>query len=266
MRIWFSLLWLFSLVPFGGKLTAQPLSPVQVTGYIVAADSVRPIPYATVMNLSNRRGAYSGYDGYYTIVMDRKDTLEFRVLGFESQKFFLPEGLSTSYFTLNVLMRPTRYTLEEVRFDPFAYERVLQSMRSLPLPEHETRVTDPAIGKSYSAPRMGAGLVFSGPFTSLYNKFSRRAREMQKLEELLAERNPSVEASRKLTPELIQQVTGLQYEDIQDFVKYCQLGTDFIYQASLYDLMVAIDRCHKQFVLAYPELKPAAPKDSIPPR
>lgn len=255
----------FPLILFLSLLTALPLvaqqGPVQVNGFILAADSVRPIPYAAVMNLNTRRGAYSGYDGYYSIVMGRTDTLEFRVIGYETQYFTLPPGLSTSYFTLNVLMRPTRYELEEYVYDPFNYDRVLQSMKSLPLPEHETRVTDPDIGRSYSAPRMGAGLVFSGPITKLYNRFSRRGREMQRLEALLAGDDHVVESRRKLTPELIQQVTGLQYDDIQEFVRYCQLGHEFISQASLYDIMVAIDRCYKQFVIAYPELK-TMPTDS----
>jgi len=243
-----------------GVLRSQP---VQVSGYVITADSGKAVPFASVIPIATGRGVFTNYIGYFSLLIDRRDTLEIRALGFSNQSFYLPPDFSGNYFSGNISLRPIAYELSEVNFNPWAYEQVLAKAKNLPLPgAGNVSLSDPLIGSDYFAPRMGAGLVFAGPFTALYNKFSRKGREMERLRELLQERDGATRAARKLTPELIQDVTGLNYEDIQDFVRYCQLGTEFVRDATMYDLMVAIDHCFSQFIVAFPELKPE--KDMSP--
>jgi hypothetical protein len=260
-RLLTGILFIFILTGTGG-LSGQP---VQISGYVITADSGKAVPFASVIPLGTGRGVFTNYIGYFSLLIDRRDTLEIRALGFSNQLFSLPGEFSGNYFSGNISLAPIAYELSEIKFNPWAYEQVLAKAKNLPLPgAGNVSLSDPLIGSDYFAPRMGAGLVFAGPFTALYNKFSRKGREMERLRELLQNGDGATTAARKLTPELIKDVTGLNYDDIQDFVRYCQLGTDFVRDATMYDLMVAIDHCFSQFIVAFPELAPSKDKEENP--
>jgi hypothetical protein len=248
----------YSLIS-SNQLIAQ--DPIQINGFITTADSGKTIPFATIISRNTGKGVYSNFMGYYTLLVDRKDTLEVRALGFSNYYFTIPDNHNSPYFSYNAALLPISYELTEIVFQPWSYENVLAKARNIPLPgSANISISDPTIGLGYAPNRSGVGLVLSGPFTALYNKFSRKGKEMERLRTLLSENDIPTEAAKKLTPEIIQKVTGLNYDDIQDFVKYCQMGADFVKTASTYDLMIAIDKCFSQFIVAYPELDPANKK------
>lgn len=233
---------------------------IQVSGFILESENLRPIPFAHVLIPSNRLGVISDASGFYNILIEAKDSLEFSAIGFEVVHFGLPTGISSDYFSYNVLLKPIRYDLETYDFNQFNYARVVEKIRQMGVDEKAATLTDENLAKGVYLSRPGTGILLSGPFTRLYNKFSRQAREMAKLQELLNNENQAAVAQSKLTPELIESVTGLSKEDLDEFVRFCDMGKEFVATATTYDLMIALGRCHDEFVKAFPEL---APNDSL---
>jgi hypothetical protein len=121
--------------------------------------------------------------------------------------------------------------------------------------ENEKSMAEGRLRQGYYSPRPGTGVLLSGPFTKLYEKFSRQAKEMEKLRSLMAGDVMEVKAQARLTPEMLQRITGLAPEDLDEFVKFCNLGTEFVAQATTYDVMVAVGKCHEEFLKAFPELR-----------
>lgn len=255
---------LFGLLSYSGRLHAQQPDQkkhfIQVSGFVLESETLRPIPFAHVLIPSTRLGVISDASGFYNILIEAKDSLEFSAIGFEVVHFGLPPGLSSDYFSYNVLLKPIRYDLETYDFNQFNYARVVEKIRQMGVDEKAATLTDENLAKGVYLSRPGTGILLSGPFTRLYNKFSRQAREMAKLQELLNNENQAAVAQSKLTPELIESVTGLSKEDLDEFVRFCDMGKEFVATATTYDLMIALGRCHEEFVKAFPEL---APNDSL---
>ena len=229
---------------------------IQVSGYILESETLRPIPFAHVLIPTTRLGVISDASGFYNILIESKDSLEFSAIGYEVVHFGLPPGISSDYFSYNVLLKPIRYDLETYDFNQFNYARVVEKIRQMGVDEKAATLTDENLAKGVYLSRPGTGILLSGPFTRLYNKFSRQAREMAKLQELLNNENQAAVAQSKLTPELIETVTGLSQDDLDEFVRFCDMGTEFVATATTYDLMIALGRCHDEFVKAFPELAP----------
>jgi hypothetical protein len=238
-----------------GQSNATGSDLVQISGYVIQADSLYPIPFAHIINPGSRQGVISDGTGYYNLVIRRSDTLEFQAIGYEVTRFFLPEETKTAVFTFNALLKPLVYDLETYKFNQFTYDRVIDQIRKMGVSENEKSMAEGRLRQGYYSPRPGTGVLLSGPFTKLYEKFSKQAKEMEKLRSLMAGDVMEVRAQARLTPEMLQRITGLAPEDLDEFVKFCNLGTEFVAQATTYDVMVAVGKCHEEFLKAFPELR-----------
>jgi len=251
---------LFTLILGGwkqmlGQTTGANSDLVQISGYVVRADSLYPIPFAHIINPGTRQGVISDGTGYYNLLIRRSDTLEFQAIGYEVTRFFLPQETQTGLFTFNALLKPLVYDLETYKFNQFTYDRVIEQIRKMGVNENEKSMAEGRLRQGYYSPRPGTGVLLSGPFTKLYEKFSRQAKEMDKLRDLMSGNGMEAKAQARLTPDMLQRITGLAPEDLEEFVKFCNLGTEFVAQATTYDVMVAVGKCHEEFLKAFPELR-----------
>lgn len=53
------------------------LKIIQFSGLAVDADSLTPLPYVAIIIRNSQRGVYSNLNGYYSIVAQEKDTVDF---------------------------------------------------------------------------------------------------------------------------------------------------------------------------------------------
>lgn len=238
-----------------GQNSGTKADLVQISGYVVRADSLYPIPFAHIINPVTRQGVISDGAGYYNLLIRRTDTLEFQAIGYEVTRFFLPAETQTAMFTFNALLKPIAYDLETYKFNQFTYDRVIDQIRQMGVVENEKSLAEGRLRQGYYSPRPGTGVLLSGPFTKLYEKFSRQAKEMDKLRDLMSGDVMEARAQARLTPDMLQRITGLAPQDLDEFVKFCNLGTEFVAQATTYDVMVAVGKCHEEFLKAFPELR-----------
>lgn len=232
-----------------GGIYAQP-QLVQVYGYVYQKDTSTVIPFVDIVNKKNKTGTISNIMGFFSILMAVNDTLEFTAVGFKKFRFWLPPNFRGTEYNVNIYMEKVIYNLEQVDIGIFNYERFKKDFESMKIPVDDNGLVagDPTYYKRYVAPKETFGYTIKGPFTALYNKFNRRAKELEKLQDILEKENKDAVASAKLTKELIQQVTGIDEKEIDRLLGYCNMGSEFIANATKYDLMVAIDRCYKSYL------------------
>ncbi|MBE2247504.1 MAG: carboxypeptidase-like regulatory domain-containing protein [Candidatus Competibacteraceae bacterium] len=230
-------------------LWAQP-KLVQVSGYVYQKDSSNTIPFVDIVNKKNKTGTITNVSGFFSFLMSTTDTIEFTAIGFKKYRFWLPSQIQETTYQTLILMEKVVYTLDQVDIGLFNYERFKKDFESMKVPVDDNSIVagDPTYYKRYVAPKENFGYTIKGPFTALYNKFSRRAKELEKLQDILENENKNVTASMKLTKDLIVQVTGINDAEIDRFVGYCNMGSEFVANATTYDLMVAIDRCYKSYL------------------
>ncbi len=69
---------------------------VQFSGMVIDADSLYPIPFVAIVVKGTARGVYSTGSGYYSIVVEEGDTLEFFSLGYKTGQYVLLDTFTNS--------------------------------------------------------------------------------------------------------------------------------------------------------------------------
>lgn len=95
---------------------------IQFSGTIHTAsrDSLSPVPYVLVKNMSRQSGAYSNFDGFFSVVVERGDTLEFSSIGFKKRTLIVPNNIQNSkFFVSQIIMIRDTNTLPEIIIVPW---------------------------------------------------------------------------------------------------------------------------------------------------
>jgi len=120
-RFVFSLLAALTLSP----LWAQPLPEtevVEVSGVIIVKtprDRKEPVPFATVLVKGSGKGTYSNFQGIFSLVVRKGETLVFSSVGYEPTEMVVPVATDGAYKTVVVEMTPAEIQVEEVVVFPW---------------------------------------------------------------------------------------------------------------------------------------------------
>lgn len=91
---------------------------VQINGVIMTADSLRSVPGATILVKSKNRGVESEYNGVFSLVCYKGDTLQFSCIGFRTKEYVVSKDLVGQYFTMIQLMVQDTFYLPETIIKP----------------------------------------------------------------------------------------------------------------------------------------------------
>ncbi len=95
------------------KSNAQVERVVQVSGVVVASDSLLPAPFVTIYRGRDHRGTYTDYEGYFTLPVQVGDTLHFQSIGLKKSIFIVPKDVTEDHISIvqwmetDVILLPT---------------------------------------------------------------------------------------------------------------------------------------------------------------
>ena len=134
MKLRLVLFTLLLLITFGAN--AQKV--VQFSGIIVTGDSLQPVPFVNISIHDSHRGTMSDYFGFFSIVAQEKDTIDFSSVGFRQANFVIPDSLSESKYSLIQILMPDTILLEEAVVYPWpSKEDFKDAFLALELPNSE---------------------------------------------------------------------------------------------------------------------------------
>jgi hypothetical protein len=108
---------------------------VQFTGVVVTGDSLRPVPYTHIYDMTRNRGTVSDYYGYFSFVALRGDTIEFSSVGFKKSYFIIPDTIRAPRYTIFQLMTEDTVYLSETVIYPWpSKEMFKEAFLSLEIP------------------------------------------------------------------------------------------------------------------------------------
>lgn len=121
----FKVLFLFALVLLCGKSALAQQDPdnnlVQFSGMVLDgtdADLI-PVPFTNVIVKGKGRGTYSDFNGFFSIVVEKGDTIEFSAVGYKSVFFGIPTNLKDNRYSLVQLMTRDTINLPETVVFPW---------------------------------------------------------------------------------------------------------------------------------------------------
>lgn len=232
---------LFGMCLANNLLTAQL---VQVSGYVYTSDSSGVVPYANIHNKKTKTATQANISGFYTILVAPGDTVEITAIGYKKSILCLPASYSGMSFHYDVPLKHITYTLPSFTKYYMDMEIFTREFTAMQVPEEKRFITvDKGQITSKAPVRETFGYTLNGPFSWLYNKFSRKAREMEKLADLRANELENFTAAQRLTPQFISLATGLPEDKTMDLAAYCDISYSALANYSNYDLIITLQRC-----------------------
>jgi hypothetical protein len=111
---------------------------VQLSGLVLTSDSLMGIPFATVLIKGTGRGTITDYQGFFSLVANKGDVIEFSCVGHKSQTVYIPDTLSKEkYSVIQLLTRDTIYLPETQIFPWPSKEQFKQAFLSLQVPDDD---------------------------------------------------------------------------------------------------------------------------------
>lgn len=155
-------------------------------GYVVTADSLRPIRNTHVISKLAHCGTITDRQGWFHIQARQVDTLWVSCVGYSRRLVTIDTTLSTRD-TLVIRLRPETITLREVTVLPFSnyegFKEYLISMPSIETPDEIKRMYDELDDLWLSRTPSGNGMVTvsASPIQYLYDKYNASARRQATL-------------------------------------------------------------------------------------
>ncbi len=121
----FKALLFFALVLFLGETAlAQENADnmlVQFSGMVLDGTDAEliPVPFTNVIVRGKGRGTYSDFNGFFSIVVEKGDTIEFSAVGYKTAFFAIPTSLEDNRYSLVQLMTRDTINLPETVVFPW---------------------------------------------------------------------------------------------------------------------------------------------------
>jgi hypothetical protein len=97
----------------------QVKKAIQISGVVVATDSLIPVPYATIYRSNDKRGTFADYNGYFTMPALVGDTIYFTSVGLKNSFFIIPDDSIQTHISIVQWMELTEILLPEVVVRPY---------------------------------------------------------------------------------------------------------------------------------------------------
>jgi hypothetical protein len=110
---------LFAGLMLSLSASAQSRYILQVSGVVVATDSLIPVPYATIFRSSDNRGTFSDHTGYFTLPVVAGDTLNFIFLGLKRSTYVIPLDTTQKHISMVQWMEQEDVMLPTVNVLPY---------------------------------------------------------------------------------------------------------------------------------------------------
>lgn len=92
---------------------------VQFSGVVVSGDSLKPVPFSTIVVKKTKRGTMSDYFGFFSFVAHGGDTLIFSALGYKKARFIIPDSLTNNKYSLIQVLTNDTVLLKETVIYPW---------------------------------------------------------------------------------------------------------------------------------------------------
>ncbi|MFK7808351.1 MAG: carboxypeptidase-like regulatory domain-containing protein [Saprospiraceae bacterium] len=95
--------------------------PVQFTGMVLDGtdEDLYPVSYTNIYLKGQGRGTYSDLRGYFTIVVERGDTVTFSAIGYKEIDYIIPDSLTSDRYSIVQLMTRDTFNLPETVVFPW---------------------------------------------------------------------------------------------------------------------------------------------------
>ncbi len=128
---------------------------IQFSGVAVTADSLLPVPFATVMIKNTSYGTTTDFYGYFSFVARKGDTLQFSSVGYQKSDYVIPDSLKGNRYSLIHTMLRDTVNLETVNIYPWpTADQFKQAFLNLDIPDDNLEIARKNLNPDLMAERV----------------------------------------------------------------------------------------------------------------
>jgi hypothetical protein len=219
---------------------------VHIEGRIFSAADSTAVVYMNVFDLRSHRGTLSGNDGSFAVLAAIGDTLKISGVGYDDAYIYVTGQTVNDKVT--IYLQPSNYQLQQVTVNSFNKDEFRRKFKEMEIPEDQVVLNlppNPTHQDQYAeAPKPKiSGFSFGwSPYLEKIRKQNAQLRNWQKKEDY----NAFID--KKYNKGVVKRVTGLPEEQLEAFMKYCNMPDEFVAGAQDYDIAVAIKDCYLAFL------------------
>jgi hypothetical protein len=106
-------------------------SVIQFSGIVMTTDSLMAIPFANVLSSNSKTATTSNYNGFFSFVAAKGDTILFTAVGYKDARYIIPGDLTENkYSVIQLMSRDTIYLTETIIY-PGLQRRIQRCLFSL---------------------------------------------------------------------------------------------------------------------------------------
>ena len=111
---------------------------VQLSGVVVTGDSLSPVPFTGIMIHNSSRGTIADYYGFFSVVAQPGDEIEFSAVGFKKTLFTIPDSLDEARYSLIQILNHDTIQLNMAVIYPWpTKEQFKQAFLDLKVPDDD---------------------------------------------------------------------------------------------------------------------------------
>lgn len=151
---------------------------IQLSG-ITKTELLEPLPFVSILNKTTRKGSITDQKGRFSIVVEPKDTVIFASLGFKRTGLIIPDTISSSFVSTDIILYPDTVHLTTVKIYPWKnYEEFKQAFLALKLPktdlERAQRNIEIIMQQVYKTTAPDAAISYQNTMMDNFNRASVR--------------------------------------------------------------------------------------------
>lgn len=111
---------------------------VQFSGIIVNADSIQPVPFTHIIDITTNKGTMADYYGYFSFVARKNDTILFSAMGYKNSVYIIPDTVSYKRYSLIQVMASDTIMLPQTVIYPWpSREQFAEAFLTLDVPDDD---------------------------------------------------------------------------------------------------------------------------------
>ncbi len=213
------------------------------------------LPFVHVLIKGSAKGTISDINGYFSINIEKEDTLLFSSLGFKKQELFINDTLNRKKIFVNIQLDTETYQLAVVSIYGLTKDEQLKyEFINMELVDDEYEVALNNFPAQFNRTPAGKvtntqlSMTIGGPISALYNQFSKEGKSLRKLKKLRDEDTIDAKVIKLYSKQIVSNFTGLEGDALIKFMEFLNLSDELVLSLDEYDLYKLISDKYKEFL------------------
>lgn len=244
-----SLLILIMIVTFSGTVNSQNYLMIKGSVFNLRGES---LVGAHAINLTRNYGTFTDFSGHFSLILAKNDSLKVSMVGYKPFILKIPQNLTALNYNLNITLLTDTLIISgpEIRPYPATYPEFRQEFITMRTSEEKIikamNLPKEPFRRKYENPE--GGLLLPGPFSLIYDNFSKEAKQKKKMAAIYSKNN----LRKKFLEIILQETLTIRYqcetdEDVDDLLQFCGIDMQLLKSTPQYIIAKRIDECGSEW-------------------